>query len=312
MRLGFPVSIVGRPGLRHHDSRRWQNSPHLSVSLAYLRDIFLYLENQDIRMYRLSADLAPYLTHPDLPQFHNQLEECQVELALIGEQARRQGLRLSFHAGAHVLLNTPDPDRLARSQAELEALASILDRMSQGTEAVIVVHVGGHYDDPAAALARFAHTFERLPPATRARIVLEHDDRRFGVSDCLWLHEQIGVRLVFDFLHHQLYNPDDIPVRQALAACLATWPPDQLPKIHISTPATEMVRDRRGDPHPPRLNRHSHYVNPFPVIDFLRSLPRTRDFDLMLEAKAKDLALLQFRRHLQTYAPDLLARYHIH
>jgi hypothetical protein len=32
-----------------------------------------------------------------------------------------------------------------------------------------------------------------------------------------------------------------------------------------------------------------------------------RPFDIMLEAKARDLALLQLRRHLARYAPETLA-----
>ncbi len=180
-----------------------------------------------------------------------------------------------------------------------------------GEDALIVVHVGGHYDDRERALAGFAQTFGRLPNRTQKRLVLEHDDRRFGVADCLWLHQETGIRLVFDTLHHQLFNPTDIPDHLALAACLATWPPRQTPKIHLSTPATEMVRDRQHSPHPPRFNRHSHYVNPFPVIDFLRSLPRMRSFDVMLEAKACDLALLQLRKHLATYGSDVVERYQI-
>ena len=311
MRLGFPVRPLGRRGLRSHDSRRWRNKPHLSVSLAYLRDLFLYLENQHIRMYRLSSDLAPYLTHPDLPQFHHQIEECANELAAIGEMARSQGLRLSFHADAHVLLNAPDPERQARSLTELEGLARILDAMQLGEEAVIVVHVGGHYHDRERALEAWARGFEALAAVARRRVALEHDDRRFDVIDCLWIHERTGVRLVFDLLHHQLHNPNGLAAPRALAACLATWPPGQTPKIHIATPATEMVRDRRDQPHPPRLNRHSHFLNPFPIIDFLRSLPPMRDFDMMIEAKAGDLALLQFRRHLAAYAPDVAERFGI-
>jgi UV DNA damage endonuclease len=68
LRLGFPVKVLGKPGLKSNDTRRWQQSPHLRVSLAYVRDIFAYLKERDI-MYRLSSDLAPYLTHPQMPQF---------------------------------------------------------------------------------------------------------------------------------------------------------------------------------------------------------------------------------------------------
>jgi UV DNA damage endonuclease len=309
MRLGFSGGVLGRAGLRSHDSRRWQNRPHLSVSLACLRDIFLYLDSQQIKMYRMASDLAPYLTHPDLPQFHHQVEESQAELAAIGALARRLSLRLSFHAPAHVLLNTPDPDRLRLSMDALAGLTAILEGMGLGPEAVIILHVSGHYQDRAGALTAFVRGFERLPAAVQQRIVLEHDDRRFGVSDVAWVHRRTGVRLAFDCLHHQLYNPDAIPAAEALAICLATWSPGQTPKIHFSTPATEMVRDRKGVPHPPRLNRHSHYINPFDFIAFLRSLPKVRDFDVMLEAKARDLALLQLRRHLVRYAPDLIPQF---
>ncbi len=312
MRLGFPVKILARPGLRSHDSRRWQSKPHLSVSLAYLRDLFLHLGSQDIHMYRLSDRLAPYLTHPGLPHFHRQIEECAAELAALGQLAQALDLRLSLHAPASVLLNALDPARQTRSQIELEAFTHLFEAMGLGPDAAIIIHVGGHYQrQPEQALAQFIAGCDRLPPAVRDRIALEHDDHRFSVADCLWLHERTGLRLIFDLLHHQLYNPSRLPPAQALAACLATWPPEQTPKIHLSTPATELVRDGRGGPHPPRLNRHSHFLNPFPLIDFLRSLPRLRPFDAMIEAKACDLALLQFRRHLAAFAPDLAQRFQV-
>ncbi|HXF60268.1 MAG TPA: hypothetical protein VNK95_01545, partial [Caldilineaceae bacterium] len=74
-RLGVPVKVMAAP-LRSHDSRRWQQAPHLSVSLAYLRDLLIYLHRHDIHLYRLAGQLAPYATHPGLPQFHCQVEEC--------------------------------------------------------------------------------------------------------------------------------------------------------------------------------------------------------------------------------------------
>jgi UV DNA damage endonuclease len=75
-RIGFPVQILGRPGLKSHDARRWQSNPHLRVSLQYLRQVFDYLDEMDIRMYRMASGLAPYATHPDHPEFHGQVEEC--------------------------------------------------------------------------------------------------------------------------------------------------------------------------------------------------------------------------------------------
>ena len=315
MRLGFVVKPLARPELRSHDSRRWQNSPHLSVSLAYLRDVFTYLAEAKISMYRISSELAPYATHPDMPQFHRQVEQCAAELAQVGAIARSFDLRLSFHPAQHVVLNAPGPELVARSAADLVVQAAILDAMDMGPEAVVVIHVGGVYGDPEAARERFARNYEALPEAPRRRLVLENDDVRFGVADILWIHERTGIRLIFDILHHRLNNPDSRPSRDALAACLATWPADVRPKIHFSSPRTEWLVDG-GDGSQPaevrqtRWNYHSDYVNPFEFIDFLRMAEGLRSFDVMLEVRAKDLALHQLRDDLARFAPDLAAKLH--
>ena len=314
IRLGFAVKVLGRAGLKEHDSRRWQNNPHLSVSLAYLRDIFEYLRGQRISMYRVSSDLAPYATHPDMPQFHNQLDECAAELEMMGDLARAIGLRLSFHPSQYVILNSTDEALTAKSVWDLQIQAELLDRMALGPEAVVVIHVGGVYEGREPARERFARRYEQLPDAVQRRLVLENDDVRFGVADIAWIHQHTGVRLVFDNLHHRNYNPDQIPLRDALALCLVTWPADVRPKIHFSSPRTEMRLIERQDKETgrrvtelqqPLWTRHSDFIHPFEFIDFLRGAAGLRPFDVMLECKAKDLALLRLREDLTRYAPDL-------
>ena len=314
MRLGFPVKVIGQPGLKEHDSRRWQNSPHLSVSLAYLRDIFEYLRRERIGMYRISSDLAPYLTHPELTQFHGQIEECAAELAAVGQLARELGLRLSFHPSQYVVLNAPDEALAAKGALDVAALAELLDRMGLGDEAAVVVHVGGIYEGREQARQRFVAAFGQMPNRARRRLALENDDTRFGVADTLWIHARTGVRLVFDNLHHHNLNPEGVPLRDALAACLATWPAHVRPKVHFSSPRTEMRVAEQQDPatgrrvqllQAPIWTRHSDYVHPFEFIAFLRETAGLRPFDVMLEAKGKDLALLRLREDVQRYAPDL-------
>jgi UV DNA damage endonuclease len=312
MRLGFVVKPLARPTLKSHDSRRWQNQPHLTVSLAYLRDVLGYLVESGISMYRMSSDLAPYASHPAMPQFHNQLAESEAELAAAGAEARSHGLRLSFHAVAATVINSPDPVVAASSAADLNTLAGILNAMQLGPESVVIAHIGGVYGDPAAALERCARAIDALPAATRARLVIENDDTRFGVTDALWIHERTGVPVAFDRLHHRLRGGDTMPDRDALAACLATWPEGVRPKIHWSTPRTEWLVESRGGDEPPKVTRtrwmyHADYVNPFELIDFLRLAAGLRPFDIMLEVRAKDLALLQLRADLHRYAPDLAA-----
>ncbi|MBA3883655.1 MAG: hypothetical protein H0X73_13360, partial [Chthoniobacterales bacterium] len=84
LKLGFAVKTLGANGLKSNDSRRWQQHPHLRVSLKYLSRIIDYLEEHGIRMYRISSDLAPYVTHPDMSQFHGQIAECADELRALG------------------------------------------------------------------------------------------------------------------------------------------------------------------------------------------------------------------------------------
>jgi UV DNA damage endonuclease len=316
MKLGFAVKVLGEPGLKSHDTRRWQNNPHLSVSLAYLRDIFGYLRRQAITMYRMASDLAPYLTHPDLPQFHNQIEECAAELEAVGEMARSDGLRLSFHPSQYVVLNAADEMVAARSARAVVAQARILDAMGLGPEAVIVIHVGGIYGDRDAARQRFAERYLRLPEPARRRLVLENDDGRFSVADIAWIHRETGIRLVFDHLHFCNHNPQGMHTTEALTTCLGTWPADVRPKVHFSSPRTAMhvIERSRADSggierrlRQPRSTQHADFIDPFAFIAFLREVQAAglRDFDVMLEAKAKDLAMLRLREDLSRLVPDL-------
>ena len=202
---------------------------------------------------------------------------------------------------------------VSRSAAELAVQANILNSMGLGPEAVIVTHLGGVYGDGQAARERFVRSFAALPPAVAHRLALENDDTRFGVADTLWIHERTGIPLVFDNLHHRLCNPDGRPMRTALAACLDTWPADARPKIHFSSPRTEWRVE--GDPAGEdarvtrtRWNYHSDYVNPFEFIDFLTIATELREFDVMLEVRAKDIALAQLRQDLARFAPTLATR----
>lgn len=309
IRLGFPVKVIGEP-LRSHDSRRWQNEPHLSVSLAYLRDIFGYLERRQIRFYRLAGQLAPYLTHPGLPAFHRQIDECAIDLAATGDLVRHYGLRVTLHPAHYVQLNAPEEWQVGRSREELAASAMLMDAMGLDRDAVIVVHVGGVYGDAAAGRERFVARFLALPEMVRRRLALEHDDHRYSFDDALWIHRRTGVPIVLDALHLRCLNPTGRPLADALPAALATWPGDRRPKIHFSSPRTALrvVRGLLGERvQAPLPNQHSDFIDPFAFVDLLHLAQRlqTRPFDVMLEAKAKDLALLRLREQIAQFAPAL-------
>lgn len=240
-RFGFAVKVLGQPGLKSEDSRRWQSYPHLRVSLGYLRELFGYLAKQEITMYRMSSDLAPYLTHPDMPRFHNQVEECAGELAAIGALARAQGLRLSFHPSQYIVLNGTKEALTRQSVADVSAQARMLDLMGAGPEAVVIIHVGGVYGDKPSALDRWAHTYEKLlPEHARRRLVLENDDVSFSAADVLSVHDKVGVPLIFDHQHFCCNDPDGLELIPTMQRFLASWPAGVRPKMHFSSPRTEL------------------------------------------------------------------------
>lgn len=304
-RLGFAVKVLGGGGLPSHDTRRWQSEPHLRVSLERLAAIFDYLEEIDVRMYRMTSDLIPYGTHPDLPQFHHQVEECAEELAALGQRATAAGLRLSSHPGQYIVLNSEKPEVREAAVRDLELQAALFEAMGLGPEAVVILHVGGAAGGTEAGLDRFLAGFELLSERAQARLVIENDDRSFGLTDVLRLSSQTGLRVVWDTLHHRCHDPDRIPYEEALPLALATWPHGSVPKIHYSSPRTAVEERRKKVGRRverqivlPPLRAHADMIDPIGFEAFLRGPAAGLDFDVMLEAKAKDLALLRLREQL--------------
>ena len=114
-------------------------------------------------------------------------------------------------------------------------------------------------------------------------------------------------------------NPEKLEMLPTISRFLGTWPGDVRPKIHYSCARTELREIKRknrktGKPElvlqPPIWTGHADYNNPFETMTFLRSIAHL-DADVMLEAKAKDLALLRLRNDIARYAPELASRYNI-
>jgi UV DNA damage endonuclease len=315
VRLGFAVKVLGEGGLPTHDARRWQSGPHLRWSIEALHGLFDYLERIDVDMYRMTASLAPYATHPEIglrPGFASQVEDCRDELAELGARATARGLRLSTHPGQYVVLNSEDAGVRAGAIRDVELQSALLDAMGQGPEAVIVLHVGGAAGGFDAALERFERGAERLSDRARDRLVIENDDRTFALRHVMDLHRRTGLKVVWDILHHHCNDPDGIPDREALELALSTWPAGVRPKIHYSTPKTAMEERKRKVGRRierswvlPQLRAHADVIDPIGFEHFLRETAAGLEFDVMLEAKAKDLALLRLRDQMAARGHDL-------
>jgi len=149
----------------------------------------------------------------------------------------------------------------------------------------INIHVGGLYGSKARAIDRFASSFESLSGSLRARLTVENDDRlnSYSVADLLTLNAVTGIPITFDFHHHQFCD-GGMTQSEALEAALSTWPRDVRPVVHWSE-----------RPECPNLSRtHPHAHSKF-VYGPMMLHGREGDVDVMIESKAKEVALLLYR-----------------
>lgn len=304
--LGIATKILGHARLSRAGIHQSEVGAHLSVRLLWVIEALRYLDAHNIRFYRLPADLLAPEGYAGAPA--EQIATAAAMLDEAGSYARSAAIRLSMHPHPGTAPGAASEEAAARALAHLASLAALLDALGAGPESVIVVHIGGEGGDCAATAERFAIRFERMSPAARRRIAIEPDGERFGLFAALRLHRFTGIPVVFDAFHFQLHNPERLGLSEALGLALATWSPGVRPEVHFSTQRTEahLKRSGRGAPQvvAPRAGQHSDFINPFEFIAFLNAARGLPPFDVMLEAKAADLALLRLRDDLRRYAPE--------
>ena len=258
-------------------------------NLAGLSEVLRWNVSHKIRVFRISSGIIPLASHPKARWAWKQ--RLRREIASVGDFARIHGLRLSMHPGQYTVLNSPREDVVAAATAELSYHATFLDEMDLRSEHKIVLHVGGVYDDRGASMRRFRENFENLPANVQRRLVLENDERNYGVCDVLNLCDSLRIPMVFDYLHHRAYT-GHVPNSDTIKRALATWSDsDGRPELHYST------QKRRA-----RIGAHADMIDVRDFTRFIDGLPRCT-VDVILEAKAKDRALLRLRRDLQGRYP---------
>ncbi len=285
MRLGYPCvsRLLGRT-TNHECTLRLATPERLRGLIAQNLDDLRVILRHNLQngwlLFRIGSSVIPFGSHPV-----NQVawwREFRADLDEIGAFARANDMRLSFHPGQYTILNAPDPAVVARAIEEIAYSARFLDELGLDSAHKIVIHLGGVYGDKPAAMSRFVEVTRALDPALRARLVIENDERSYPPADALAVSSQTGLPVVFDNLHYQA-NPGPGDLDDLLARVFATWKAaDGPPKVHFSSQAP-------GG----RTGNHADYADPREFADWTARWARHGAFDLMLEAKAKDLALQQ-------------------
>jgi len=292
VRWGTGPALLSRPDLLTHDTRLPPERRHLSVSLLCLWDLLRQAKALGVGLYRVATPLVPVTTPDDGGRFQRQLDECESMLEWMRETLFCQGLRLTAHPMLSVQLGSPDEAVGEASLMAAEAWGALWEPLDRAGQALTVVHLGGG-DDPGA-MARFARRAAALSPRARRYLALENEDHGPAPEQSLRAATAAGLPLVLDYLHLRCHNPGRLSAAEAVERTLATWPGERRPKLHFSSP------DTGGGRRPPAPRQHGDYLDPFAYRDFEALLPPGRDYDIMLEAKAKDLALLKLRRDLAT------------
>lgn len=257
----------------------------------------------DIHLYRCSSKLIPLATHETLQDWDPFLV-LHDAFAAIGDYARANGMRISFHPDHFTVLSTPRPEVLRNSVRDLDHHVRMLEAMGLDARAKNNIHVGGAYGNKREAGERFILQYSALPDRIKQRITLENDDKTFNAIETLDICERLQQPMVLDIHHQWVNNEGEDPV-SLWPRILKTWdtpygqadaPADNPlpPKIHVSSPKSE--KDIRG---------HADYVEVLPLLSFLRAIaPMTNELDVMIEAKKKDGALFELMRGLMSYVNE--------
>ena len=242
-----------------------------------------YCHTHGIGSFRILSTLLPLRTHPTVGYRVTDLPDADALIArlrLCGDFAREHDVRTGFHPDQFVVLNSPDPEVVTRSLADLEAQAELAEWTHADT---INLHAGGAYGDKPAALTRFRRSLERLSLRARSRLTVENDDTSYTPAELLALCHAERLPLVYDVHHHRCLS-DGLTVAEATAAALLTW--DREPLFHLSSP----IAGWDG----PYRERHHDYIAPEDFPDEWRALAVTVE----IEAKAKELAVQRLQQHL--------------
>lgn len=335
-KIGFACKWIDRPdqvdGIKPKDDCKkyntgattvaWLNRQSKDVAVEKLWDLMrgniestrLLVErvgqlDENLRMVRLSSDILPVFTEPSwsffyrLPDVRNYAER---HFRRVGDLARANNVRLSFHPGQFTVLASDNPDIVNRSIEEFEYHVTMAKWMGFGNEFQdfkINVHISGRQGPEGIRKA-----YKRLSPEARNCITIENEEISYGLDDCLTISDIVPI--VLDIHHHwiregEYINPSDLRVQKVIDS----WR-GRRPVCHFSVSREDVLVNHDANNFPimeslltqgykkQKLRAHSDFywntsVNKW-ALGFLEN------FDMMCESKAKNLASFALHKEAKT------------
>ena len=269
--------------------------------------------NESLRMVRLSSDLLPVYTQRDWSYFWRRsdvIDYCSKNFKSVGDSARNNNVRLSFHPGQFTVLASDNHDIVERSIEEFEYHADMVRWMGYGKsfqDFKINVHISGR-SGPAGIKA----VIPRLSTEARNCITIENDEISWGINSSLELVNDLA--LVLDIHHHWIHTGEYIDENDdRIKRIIDSWRGVR-PVIHYSVSREDLLVGHSGSQRPSllplmedgykkgKLRAHSDFYWNTAVNEWALSfLDR---FDIMAESKGKNLA--SFALHKQAKELNLL------
>ena len=255
------------------------------LSLLNCRDLVEILRwnvENDIKFFRLSSNIFPWASEyqiEDLPTY----QKIKTILSGCGHYARQNGVRLTSHPGPFNVLVSPNEKVIQNTLIDLTNHGKVFDLLGLDRTPYnkINIHCNGVYGDKQSAMDRFCKNFELLPESIQTRLTVENDDKAsmYSVKDLMYIHERIGIPIVFDYHHHK-FCTGDLSEQEALELAMSTWPEGITPVVHYSESKA--------------LHESNEKLKPQAHSDYINNLPNTygNKVDIMVESKAKELAIL--------------------
>lgn len=250
-------------------------------NLQHTKRILYYNIAHEIELYRFSSSLVPLATHPEV--MWDFITPFKTEWEELGRLIHQFELRPSFHPNQFTLFTSLREEVTRNAVVDMEYHFKMLEVMNALERGIINIHIGGAYGDKESALARFHENLKTLPTNIKKQMTLENDDKTYNVGETLITCEKENIPMVLDY-HHYMANRGEIDLSNYLARIFNTWTSGSaVPKVHLSSPKTKQA-----------FRSHADFISFDYILPFLKMAKELdRDFDIMIEAKQKNLAMLK-------------------
>lgn len=250
-------------------------------NLEALEEIINYNIKNNIHFYRMSSNIIPLATHPDVE--FDYLDKYKKYYNKISEKINN--MRVDFHPDQFCVLNSTKKEVVENSIKILQYHYNLLNYLNIKNK-ILVLHIGSSVFGKDNSIRRFINNFNKLPDDLKKCIAVENDDKVFNINDCINLNKQINVPIVLDIHHHNCNNENN---KIDYETIFKTW--NIIPKIHFSSPKSKIKKEFRS---------HNEYINSDDFINFVEQVKYINtDIDVMIEAKGKDEALFKLVRELK-------------